>query len=61
MTYESEMAGNYRSRAKQLRALADIDRGPKTAGMLRSVAETYDAMASNLDQIDRENQKLRKA
>jgi hypothetical protein len=57
MTYESEMAGNYRSRAKQLRALAEIDREPKTAAMLKEVADNYDAAAANLDEIDRANQK----
>ena len=45
MTYGSEMAGNYRSRAKQLRAMADIDREPKTADQLRNVAASYDAIA----------------
>ena len=59
MTYESEMAGNYRSRAKQLRAMADIDREPKTADLLRSVAESYDGMAATLEQIDRTNGKMR--
>jgi hypothetical protein len=59
MTYESEMADNYRSRARQLRALADIDREAKTAALLRSVAESYDIMAASLDAIDRENHKIR--
>jgi hypothetical protein len=60
MTYESEMAENYRSRAKQLRALAEIDREVKTTSMLRSVADSYDAMAASLEGIDRTNQNVRK-
>jgi hypothetical protein len=43
-----------------LRALADIDREPTTAVLLRSVAESYDTMAFSLDGIERENQKARK-
>jgi hypothetical protein len=52
MTYESEMADNYRSRARQLRALADIDREAQTSAMLRAVAESYDTMAASLEGID---------
>jgi hypothetical protein len=54
------MAESYRARAKQLRAIADADREPKTAATLRSVASTYDQMADTLDQIDRANQSTRK-
>ena len=60
MTYESEMADSYRSRAKQLRIIADADREPKTAGALRAVAADYDQMAANLDQIDQTNRATRK-
>jgi len=60
MTYESEMAESYRARAKQLRAMADLDREPKTAATLRQVASGYDKMADTLEKIDKTNQSTRK-
>jgi hypothetical protein len=60
MSYELELAAGYRRHAKQLRTIADGDREPKTAAMLRSVASSYDQMADTLEHIERTNAAVRK-
>lgn len=48
------LASSYRSRAEQLRKLAELDNGKLTAQRLFGVADTYEEMAETAEAIERE-------
>ena len=54
------LAASYRSRAEQLRNLAEVDGCEQTADLLRAVARTYDKAAEMADAIERTYQALEK-
>ena len=55
MTAESDLAASYRDRAKQLRAIADLDADKQTVATLRKIASDYEKMAAPLTATDEAN------
>ena len=60
MSEEQKLAQGYRLRAKELRALADMDDHRKTSDTLRGVARDYDQIAETMELIDRTNKTLKR-
>ena len=52
MGYEANVAAQYRAHAEELRAIAEADKYETTREMLILVAENYESMAENMDQLD---------
>ncbi len=55
MTYEMHKSRQLRDRAERLRAYADTDDVPRTAGMLREVATEYEDLATVFAAMDHAN------
>ena len=58
MSEEQRLAASYRSKAKELRTMAETDDSPKTRDTLMWVAKDYERVASNLEAIERAKTKI---
>ena len=56
LSHERDIAESYRTRAEEIRVIAELDRHSETREMLIRVAEDYDRMAKTLDEIARTNE-----
>ena len=52
MSVESKTAASYLERAKQLRAIADLDADKKTSATLRKIASNYEKLAASFTALD---------